>query len=1406
MHIILDQIMLAYGFESNAIMGWGGQDKGDRCIAKGQLFGTTWTYSPSEGWVKVILHSGQRDTTWVIPGASRPLFSGVQARRQGHKAVEAGPNPALFLNGDENKFIPLVSDSEGTFLLVPMYPPPSQSSQISQPFYQHSMAVVNLNASVDNGSFNPNSRAWSSAYNARARKWKVTSKGLKRIEPQTAMLEKGIRKKKLLVNRANAFDKYHRKCGHCGSMKRLISFKKHGKVIASNLPPKFLREFRKPCAICLAMKKRRLPRPKSLDKQQRQMLSNWEEVHADTSGKFKVKSKQGNRYYSVFVCAKSGSKAVVFHAKRKHFPLAYLQFAQRINRHPRVLYTDKGGENYSKHMQRLTLSKDVTHIVVPKGEHHSIGPAEKAIQDLDQLQRGLSAEGNIPSNCWDIVTEHASLVNAMTCPSPTNPDITIFEDAYGRIPDLDALPTVGCFAVRLQEKPDRYDQKLDPINLAGVFLGFATFRGTYGSCILTDKQTIITARHHVAYDEDLMPRQGIDSTNPRLRSLQWLMGRGEKASKAANNFDNKLDSEMVAADDLGDTTNDEPESTPYTTRQTFTQDDESSDDDEVEQVLSQITPRSTLDIPSHTIFPPPKEPHVVLAPPLEKPPAVTAKDIESLRGALDKKDEVVDRRRSKRPSISTLPTRSAKSIAIVKSQSLRHLTREQRTTAKAKKAWLTSKARAKRDWDWYEKFLIRQACLPGGAAGYNAHGFKHKLPPRLTPSKLTIDKSLLVSRKLKRYFPGLPATYGKVRKFIADKQVYELVYDDGYIEHLPFDDALEILRKSGKRIEAEANYASVNAHLLQAAMEAFSASAPSSEFTEPSNIYEARTAPDKTYWIQATLKEFHLLQDEMGCWEIIDIEDVPPGQNLIECKWVFKVKYRGTGTPDGGMIYDKHRARIVAKGLQQRKGIDFHKSFSPTASQITIRLILALTAIPGFLSFDLDATCAFISALLPPDEQVYMKEVPGFPLPAGKCLKLRKSIYGLVQAPRAYYLLCREVYAQCGLRQLKSDECVFVRYVQNIKGASPITAEGIIESGVFTAQQKEVPLAKRVYADCPHSIACLILAMYVDNNGVRTNCKTLVDEFLAAVKADGRILLNLEGDMSWFLSVRYMVDPVTGKITADQHDYIKTVAKKWGLADCNACKLPMKPSDDLASIPLPPKPNPVDVAAYSMLVGELMYIGVNTVPTIAYAVHNCARYMTKATPQHLSFAKQILRFLVGMVVKGRKLTWCAAHVKPPYERGRIHSFADSSWADVLPSRKSTYGYYLFVNNAAFAWRSALAAILALSTAEAELISICSCATEIAYCRKLADELGFLQLKPTILYEDNQGAKALADHGHFKGRSKHYQLRWSFIQDYVQRGVLSVHYCPREHQLADINTGARPFPVLEKFSKIIYGEI
>ena len=122
-----------------------------------------------------------------------------------------------------------------------------------------------------------------------------------------------------------------------------------------------------------------------------------------------------------------------------------------------------------------------------------------------------------------------------------------------------------------------------------------------------------------------------------------------------------------------------------------------------------------------------------------------------------------------------------------------------------------------------------------------------------------------------------------------------------------------------------------------------------------------------------------------------------------------------------------------------------------------------------------------------------MKAVPGFPLPEGKCLKLRKSIYGLVQAPRAYYLLCKEVYTKCGMTQLASDECVFIRYVQNIKGAPALTAEDIITRGLFKASDQKIPLEQRVYPDCEFSVASMIICMYVDNNGVRTTSRQLVE-------------------------------------------------------------------------------------------------------------------------------------------------------------------------------------------------------------------------------------------------------------------------------------------------------------------------
>ena len=148
--------------------------------------------------------------------------------------------------------------------------------------------------------------------------------------------------------------------------------------------------------------------------------------------------------------------------------------------------------------------------------------------------------------------------------------------------------------------------------------------------------------------------------------------------------------------------------------------------------------------------------------------------------------------------------------------------------------------------------------------------------------------------------------------------------------------------------------------------------------------------------------------------------------------------------------------------------------------------------------------------------------------------------------------------------------------------------------------------------------------------------------------------------------------------------------------------------------------------------------------------------------------------------------------------------SDSSWADVKPARKSSLCYMLFMNNAVFSWRSSLASILALSTAEAELIAIMACATEINFMRKLMTELGFPPNGPTMLYEDNTGAIALAETGHFKGCSKHFDLRFKWVVDMLDLGLFKLDHVSSPDQSADIGTAARAAHAIQKVVAAIYG--
>ncbi len=324
---------------------------------------------------------------------------------------------------------------------------------------------------------------------------------------------------------------------------------------------------------------------------------------------------------------------------------------------------------------------------------------------------------------------------------------------------------------------------------------------------------------------------------------------------------------------------------------------------------------------------------------------------------------------------------------------------------------------------------------------------------------------------------------------------------------------LETLRDS-EEIQFVQGYLYAHCCLLEARETACGLSKvniPGTNFSEPTDWSFMLMAPDLDFLMKAVRLEYDTLV-RMGCWDILDI---PLDTMLVGVRWVFKIK----------MIeneYERHKTRLVVKGYMQQQGVHYTHSFSPTISQVSLRIAMALTSMEGFRSWDLDAASAFVSALLLEGETVYMEQMPGFPLPKGKCLKLKRTLYGLLQEPLAFYKLCREVYISVGYRQLETEESIFVRYENNVKSGSVTDKDG--RTLTLLADMQEIPFNNRVYQDYTHKIAVVIISLYVDNTGIRSNCPQLVEQFHADVRANGKIDLNFTGDLSWFLGVWVQAD------------------------------------------------------------------------------------------------------------------------------------------------------------------------------------------------------------------------------------------------------------------------------------------
>ena len=167
------------------------------------------------------------------------------------------------------------------------------------------------------------------------------------------------------------------------------------------------------------------------------------------------------------------------------------------------------------------------------------------------------------------------------------------------------------------------------------------------------------------------------------------------------------------------------------------------------------------------------------------------------------------------------------------------------------------------------------------------------------------------------------------------------------------------------------------------------------------------------------MKEELLALQKKKTWELVHL---PEGKKAVGCKWVFTVKQ----TPEGKV--DRYKVRLVAKGYSQTYGIDYDETFAPVAKMGTVRTLISCAANFGWPLHQLDVKNAFLHGDL--QEEVYMKISPGFANEQTfeKVCRLKMSIYGLKQSPRAWFDRFRRAVCDMGYSQCNGDHTVFYKH------------------------------------------------------------------------------------------------------------------------------------------------------------------------------------------------------------------------------------------------------------------------------------------------------------------------------------------------------------------------------------------
>ncbi|CAI7886710.1 unnamed protein product [Closterium sp. NIES-53] len=466
--------------------------------------------------------------------------------------------------------------------------------------------------------------------------------------------------------------------------------------------------------------------------------------------------------------------------------------------------------------------------------------------------------------------------------------------------------------------------------------------------------------------------------------------------------------------------------------------------------------------------------------------------------------------------------------------------------------------------------------------------------------------------------------------------------------------------------------------------------------------------------------------EKRGTWDLIPIEKTV-NKNILTGKWVFRVKTKADGT------YEKHKARWVVRGFDQTHGIDYTLTFPPVSRHTSVRLVLCEAAANNFPLRQIDVSNAFFYADI--DAEIYVEYPHTYSTNPPSVCKLKKSLYGIKQAPLLWQQHLNKKLTEVGFRQQPHDP------------------------GMYRLDDKGS------YA---------LLVAYVDDILHVSSSTSLGD----CIEADLKKSLNLtiSTKVTQFLGLNISRTSSAIHLTASK--YAESLAKRFNIST-DFVATPYR-STLTGHVPDLKKLSAAGLQLYLQQLGCLLFAAATCRPDLAYVACHLAQFLCCPKEEHSLDLQRALRYFVSTPTLG-----LIFNAGKPTDKMYLSGYVDADHAGDTSDRRSRTGYIFRLEPIGLiSWNSSKQELVSLSLAEAEFIAACAATREGLYLQELLDEAKFVTPNQFTLQCDNQSAITIANKPGSVNRTKHISLRYFFVKDTIDKGRMRLVYCPTSDMAAD----------------------